>query len=113
MGLRDGDYGACQVVDLRSSGPGSRTTFVVGILRWRGHALPDEAALDGTQVETVGVCPIEVWSENVSPILGNRPVTLAPGLGSPWADFSVGVKTSVWGARTVSRKVQELLDDAP
>ena len=113
VSLADGDYGACQVVDLRSTGPGSRMTFVVGLVRWRGGALPDDVALLGTQVERVGVCPVEVFAEMASPILGNRPVTFAAGVGSPWSDVSVGAKTSVWGARTVGRKVQELLDGAP
>lgn len=86
---------------------------MVGVIQWRGSTPPDDAVLNGTKVVTVAVCPIEVFSETASLILGNRPVTLAEGLGSPWAEFAVGAKTSVWGARTVARKVQELLGDAP
>jgi hypothetical protein len=108
--LSDGDFGVLQVRDLRLSGPGTRSSFVAGVVDWRGQRAPMAADLRGCRVLAQGLTCIKVFTEGGAQIIGNAPDT-APvdGLTSVFKDHGVGTRTSVWGWMALTRRVEKEL----
>lgn len=97
---------AClQVIDLRRRGAGARTTFVAGVLPWRGDEPPTRQAVSGVAARELGLVPIEVFTEGGLEVVDEGDV-VATGLPSNFRDFSVGTHHKVWGWRTAIRRAQ-------
>jgi hypothetical protein len=97
---------AClQAVDLADSGPGSRTTFIAGVIPWRGDEPPSASSVAGLAAIEQGMTGIEIFTEAGLQVTGNAPV-VDSGLPSNIRDMSVGTTHKVWGWRTAIRRAQ-------
>ena len=95
-----------QVVDLARSGPGSRTTFVVGVLPWSStQSPPTPAAVAGLDATDQGLTRVELFTKGQAQVFGNLPVKDV-GRPSNLRDFEVAMTHRVWGWRTAIRKAQ-------
>jgi hypothetical protein len=97
---------AClQVIDVRRSGPGARTTFVAGVLPWRGDGPPTRQAVSRLGASEMGLVPIEVFTDGGLQVVDQGDV-VATDLPSNFRDLGVGTQHNVWGWRTAIRKAQ-------
>lgn len=97
---------AClQVIDVRRTGPGARTSFVAGVLPWRGDVPPTRQAVSGLAAREQGLVPVEVFTEGGLNVVDEGDV-VARGLRSNFRDFGVGTHHRVWGWRTAIRRAQ-------
>jgi len=97
---------AClQVVDLNRGGPGSRTTFVAGVLPWYGEASPTKGDTDGLAAIEHGLVPVELFTEGGLQVVDQCDV-VSTDLASNFRDMQVGAVHKVWGWRTAIRKAQ-------
>lgn len=97
---------AClQVIDVRRSGAGARTTFVAGVLPWRGEEPPTRQAVSGLAVSEHALVPIEIFSEGHLQVV-DEGAALATGLPSNFEDLDVGTRHRVWGWRTAIERAR-------
>jgi hypothetical protein len=52
-----------QVIDLKRSGPGAQTTFVAGVLPWRGEAPPTRHTVCGLAATEHGVVHADIFTK--------------------------------------------------
>ena len=110
--LPSGGLGVLQVRDVKRSGSGARTSFVAGVIDWRGDTPPTGADLAGRAVLAQGLTVIEVFTLGGAVVLGNTLDTVpAPGLTSIFRDHGVGTRTSVWGWKSTGRVAERVLRD--
>ncbi len=93
------------MIELRRAGPGSRTTFVAGVLPWRGAEPPTQQAVSGLCAGEQGLAPIEVFTDGGLQVVDAGQV-VDTDLPSNFSDFGVGTRRNVWGWRTAIRKAQ-------
>lgn len=111
--LPSGGRGVVQVRDVQRTGPGARTTFVAGVVEWRGEEEPTPDVLRGKRVLAQGLMSVSVFTEGGSVVLGNAPGTKpVAGLASAFRDFKVGTKTQSWGWKVLPARVEKVLADA-
>lgn len=97
---------AClQVTDVLRHGPGSKTTFVAGVLPWRGENPPTRDSTSGLPVVEQGLVPIELFTEGGLEV-HDEGALVGSGLDSNLRDFQVGARHSVWGWRSAMRHAQ-------
>jgi hypothetical protein len=95
---------AClQVVDVKREGPGSRTTFVVGVLPWRGQSPPTREAVAGLAATQQGLVPIELFTKGGLQVVDQSEV-ISTDLPSNFRDMQVGTVHKVWGWQTAIRR---------
>jgi hypothetical protein len=100
---------AClQVIDLRRSGPGARTTFVAGVLPWCGDEPPTRQAVSGLAASEQGFVTVEVFTQGGLRVVDEGDI-VATGLPSNFRDADVGTHHKVWGWRTAIRRAQTAL----
>lgn len=104
---REASGWAClQVVDLSRRGPGARTTFVAGVLPWRGEDPPTRDDVSGLGVTQPGLVSVEIFTQGGLRVV-DRGEVVATGLASNFRDMRVGAAHKVWGWRSALRKAQE------
>lgn len=98
---------AClQVADLNRRGPGARTTFVAGVLPWRGEEPPTRDDVIGLGSLEQGLVSVEIFTEGGLRVVDRGEVV--PNLSpSNFRSYEVGTVHKVWGWRTAMRKAQE------
>ena len=96
----DGTWGALQVIDLKRTGTGARTSLIIGVMPWTGAAPPSAEDVADLAVTSQGLTGVDLFVANTPP----RPTDL----GNVFRDHHVGATTSVWGWRTAMRKAQEV-----
>lgn len=112
--LADGDMGVVQVRDVRRSGPGARSSFVAGVVDWRGTRGPSAADLRGCRVLAQGLVRVEAFTEGGARILGNAPDTEpVAGLTSVFQDHGIGTVTATWGWKVLAQRVEKTLAEGP
>lgn len=112
VALPSGGLGVLQVRDLKSSGPGSRSVLVAGVVDWRGYAEPDAGDLRGRRVLAQGLTRIEAFTDGAAAVLGNTTETVpTAGLTSSFRDFGVGTVTHVWGWKALPRRTEQVLQE--
>ena len=75
--LVDGTIAVGRVIELPSKGGiGSRSSFLAGLMDWRGENPPVPDELAGSQVLEQGVMGIAAFKFNSWSIIGNRPLDL-------------------------------------
>ena len=112
VSLPSGGFGAAQVRDVKRSGTGARTTFVAGVIEWRGEAPPTAEDLRGKRVLDQGLVSVDAFTKTETRLLGNQPDTKpAEGLTSAFRDFAVGTKTQTWGWKVLPQRVERVLLD--
>lgn len=111
--LPSGRYGAGQVLDVRRDGPGSRTTFVAGVVQWVGDVPPTDSDVAGQPIGAVGLTDVALFKETDAVILGNLPIhRSAVRFDNPLRDLHAGARHSVWGWRTFVRRVAEVAGES-
>jgi hypothetical protein len=97
---------AClQVTDLKRSGSGSKTTFVAGVLPWRGADPPTSDSTAGLTALEQALVAVELFTEGGLEVHDSGEV-LDGGLDSNFRDMRVGAKHHVWGWRSAIRHAQ-------
>ena len=97
---------AClQVIDLVRSGPGARTTFVAGVLPWRGSEPPTRQTVAGLSATEHGLVHLDVFSKGGLLVIDQGQITTS-GLPSNFRDLDVGRHHKVWGWKTAVRRAQ-------
>jgi hypothetical protein len=97
---------AClQVVDLKRKGAGARTSFVAGVLPWRGHAPPTRADVAGLAAIEQGLVRIELFTDGGLQVVGHAEV-ISTSLPSNFRDMQVGTVRTVWGWKTAIKRAQ-------
>lgn len=108
--LPDGHFGCLQVTELARQGPGSRSTFVAGVVDWWGNASPSSEGITGRRILTQGLTRIEAFTEMRARVLGRAVVTHDRVLPSHYRDhFAVGAVHHVWGWKTLASVVADTL----
>jgi len=103
----EASHWAClQVIDLSRRGPGARTTFVAGVLPWRGDEPPTRDGVAGLSATQQGLVSIEIFTQGGLRVV-DRSDVVAAGLASNLRDMKVGTVHKVWGWRSAMRKAQE------
>ena len=97
---------AClQVVDLKREGAGARTSFVAGVLPWRGSAPPTGRDVAGLAAVEQGLVRIELFTDGGLQVV-DRGEVVSTGLPSNLRDMRVGAVHKVWGWKTAIRRAQ-------
>lgn len=97
---------AClQVVDLKRQGVGARTTFVAGVLPWRGDMPPTSEDVGGLVATAHGLVRIEVFTDGGLQVVDQAEV-VESGLPSNYRDMGVGTVHKVWGWQAAIRRAQ-------
>ncbi len=97
---------AClQVVDLGRSGAGARTTFVAGVLPWRGQAPPTRDDVAGIGAIEHGLVPVDVFTQGGLQVVDHSEAVVT-SLPSNFRDMQVGTSHKVWGWKTAIRRAQ-------
>jgi hypothetical protein len=105
------DAWAClQVVALKRSGRGSRTSFIAGVLPWCGDESPTPQNVLGLAAINVGMVPVELFTDGGLRVVANATV-VPTQLSSSFRDFEVGAVHRVWGWKTAIRKAQAAAAD--
>lgn len=94
-----------QVVDLQRGGAGSRTTFVAGVLPWRGQAPPSRDDVAGIGAIEHGLVPVDVFTQGGLQVVDNSEIAVTT-LPSNFRDTQVGTTHKVWGWKTAIRRAQ-------
>lgn len=102
--LPEGGWGCLQVTGLRSSGPGSRTTFMAAVRAWQGESPPDAAAIDGSAFIEHGLVPIELFTAGGLRVTGTGAVPVQEL--DTRTELQVGTRQKVWGWRAAIRHVE-------
>ena len=97
------DWGCLQVVDVRRVGPGSRTTFVAGVLPWRGQSAPMRDDVAGLAAIEHGLVPVELFTKGGVEVVDHSELA-SSDLPSNFRDVEVGTIHKVWGWRTAIQK---------
>ena len=97
------DWGCLQVVDVRRVGPGSRTTFIAGVLPWRGQSAPMRDDVAGLAAIENGLVPVELFTKGGLQVVDHSELA-ASDLPSSFWDMWVGATHKVWGWRTAIQK---------
>jgi hypothetical protein len=95
-------------VDVKRVGPGSRTTFVAGVLPWRGPSPPTSQAVAGLAATQQGLVPVELFTKGGLRVVDQSEV-ISTDLPSNFRDMEVGTVHKVWGWQTAIRRA--LADD--
>ncbi|MDT7571106.1 MAG: hypothetical protein QOE05_1280 [Actinomycetota bacterium] len=112
VALPSGGLGCLQVRDLKRSGTGARTSFVAGVLDWRGDEQPQAADLAGKRVLAQGLTGIEIFTTGRAVVIGHTTETVpTEGLTSAFRDFAVGTVTHVWGWMVLPQRVERVLNE--
>jgi len=106
VSLNDGRFGCAVVTDLKSSGVASRKNLIVGLVDWIGPVPPTKAEAAG-EIFAQGLTRIEAITATGSSILGNVPLPKGFVFAPNFRDYSVGTVHSVWGWKTLPRKIEE------
>jgi hypothetical protein len=77
--LRNGSFGCGRVIQLM---PGSRSSFLAGVLDWHGDSLPTAESIAGAKCFDQGNVHLKAITETGGCILGHRPLEL-DGI-EPW-----------------------------
>lgn len=97
---------AClQVVDLMRKGAGARTSFVAGVLPWRGQAPPTRADVAGLAAIEQGLVRIELFTDGGLQVVDHAEV-ISTSLPSNFRDMQVGTVHNVWGWKTAIKRAQ-------
>lgn len=97
---------AClQVVDLKRKGAGARTSFVAGVLPWRGQAPPTRADVAGLAAIEQGLVRIELFTDGGLQVVDHAEV-ISTSLPSNFRDMQVGTVHNVWGWKTAIKRAQ-------
>ena len=104
----DGRWGCLQVTDLKESGPGSRTSLVVGVLPWVGGYPPTSAEVVGMAVIEQGLTHTDIFTEGRLKVVGHSDA-LPSGLDSNYRDNHIGARHKVWGWRKAIEMSQTLV----
>jgi len=112
--MPDGRFAALQVTHLKRSGRHSRTKFVVGIVDWRGDALPTVGDINRRRILAQGYWGQDHLDNAGIVVLGNEPHTeLLPGLA---ANFETGrgdaLPTEIWPGAMAAR-IERAFREAP
>jgi hypothetical protein len=112
--MPDGRFAALQVTHLKKSGPHSRSKFVVGIVQWRGSALPTVADISGRRILAQGYWGQDHLDNAGVVVLGNSPdKELLTGLAT---GFETGrgdaLPTEVWPGEVAGR-IERAFSEAP
>lgn len=102
----DGRWRCLQVTDLMRSGPGSRSSLVVGPLPWVGDHPPRRDDVQGFAVTQQGLTTIELFTEGGLRVVDTTPV-VRNRLASNFRHFKTGTVHNVWGWRTAVRKATD------
>ena len=94
-----------QVIDLRRSGAGSRTTFVAGVLPWRGDEPPSHERVRGLAAIEQALVSVEIFSKGHLEVVDHGHV-VPDGLPSNFEHFDVGTRHRVWGWRTAIERAR-------
>ena len=97
------EWGCLQVVDVRRDGPGARTTFVAGVLPWRGQSPPTREDVTGLTATQHGLVPVELFTKGGLQVVDQSEV-ISTDLPSNFRDTQVGTVHKVWGWQTAIRK---------
>src|SRR3954447_25053767 len=75
---------AClQVVDLARSGPGMKSSFVVGVLPWRGDEPPTHLAVAGLAASEQGLVHVNLFTQGGLEVVGAGTPRLERGIELP------------------------------
>jgi hypothetical protein len=97
---------AClQVVDLKRTGAGARTSFVAGVLPWRGQAPPTRGDVAGLAATEQGLVRIELFTDGGLQVVDHAEV-VSTGLPSNFRDQQVGTVHTVWGWKMAIERAQ-------
>jgi hypothetical protein len=110
--LDGGHHGCAQVTEVKRHGPGSRSTFIAGILAWRGLAAPTAEGIEGAAVLEQGLMRVEVFTTAGAVLLGNVEPRFDVPLDSNYRDYHVGAVHHVYGYRAFPVIVERVLGDA-
>jgi hypothetical protein len=97
------EWACLQVVDVKRQGPGARTTFVAGVLPWRGQSPPTRDSIRGLAASEHGLVPIELFTRAGLQVVDQAEV-VSTDLPSNFRDLQVGTVHKVWGWQTAMRK---------
>ena len=103
--LETSGYACLQVIDVRRSGPGSRSTFVAGVMPWRGDEPPSREAVSGLIAREQALVPIEIFSAGQLEVVDEGAV-VPSGLPSDFEHFGAGTRHRVWGWRTAIERAR-------
>lgn len=97
------DWACLQVVDVKRDGPGSRTTFVAGVLPWRGESPPTREDVAGLTATQHGLVPVDLFTKGGLQVVDHSEV-VPTDQPSNFRDMHVGTTHKVWGWQTAIRK---------
>jgi hypothetical protein len=101
-------YACLQVLHLARSGPGAKSSFVAGVLPWRGDEPPTQSAVAGLAATELGLVHVQMFTEGQLEVMGTGTVVDSNG-SSNFRDFSVEGRHKVWGWQTAIRRAQNAL----
>lgn len=97
---------AClQVIELKRTGTAATSTFVAGIVPWRGYEPPTRHTVSGLAATEQGLVHVDIFTKGGLRVVDEAEV-VPTGLPSNFRDFGVGTSHNVWGWRTAIRKAQ-------
>lgn len=112
--LKGGDLAVLQVRGLKTSGAGARTHLVAGVVHWRSPVLPVGHDLRGRRVLVEGLARFEVFAPGRAEVFGTSLQTVPPPSWSEVAkEFEAGVFTDVWAWKSLRRRAERALAEAP
>jgi hypothetical protein len=112
--MPEGDFAAMRVTHLKGAGRYSKSKFVVGIVEWRGEALPTASEINVRRILAQGYWGQDHLDNAGVMILGNGPQTkLLPGLATT---FETGRKdalpTEIWPG-SMAQRIERAFREAP
>ena len=96
-------------MELARRGRGSKTSFIAGVLPWRGDEPPTRQSVSGLTAIEQGLVPIELFTDGGLQVV-DAGIVVSSGLPSNFKDFAVGTTHKVWGWRTAIRRAQAAQD---